>query len=316
MHSKVLVLGASGYLGSRVTERLSHSRYEVTALVRRPAASAHIRPFSEKFVVADVVRDWAKLRQEMKKYPLAVSCIGEVAYGKGIDASRRANVRTTECILKSLSGWKGRLVFIGSAASRGFSDDRSVIMSEDDGFKHYKAGLSAYCDSKHEAEALVRDSGIDAVIVEPGSLVGAAFPGTHTTNTSLTRKILSGLPVLPGGASYTSVHCAAKGIVSALEHGKRGQTYLLGGENISMLEFSVLVRRLAGKKMPGIVLPRWAAAWLGKRNLIINEEQALLGSSWSFLDSGRARQEISYTHTMQDLEKAISETILSLKQED
>lgn len=330
MKDRVYLFGGSGYIGSRVLKLLHEKGYHTTAVIRKTSDTAHIREYVSEFIEC-TFEDPASISEVFNKKTgqgvRAVFAAGIVDYSLGYEESVSSNVSIVLNLIgamETLSG-KGRLdrlVFIGSAASRGFlrtMPDSSSHITENKNY-HVK-GLSVYSDVKHEAGEAVRkamrEKGLRAVIIEPGSLVGPGNGSKGTTNTRLIKKILAGFPVLSGGMSYTSIHRAAEGIVASLERGRTGETYLLGGENMKMTDFAGLVLSVKKRYFPLIKdpfvpvkrIPAGAASILGSLGIIINRQQALLGSSFHYLNYGKAAGELGYEHTMEDLVQAVRETI-------
>ena len=113
---------------------------------------------------------------------------------------------------------------------------------------YYKTGISVYCDVKKKARDIYINSininKLKAVIVSPGSLTGKPIGNKTTTSVGLIRKILKGFPVLKGGASYVSTSKIAQGLVLAYEQGTIGEEYMMGGENLRMIDFAHIVKTI------------------------------------------------------------------------
>lgn len=320
---KVFVAGAAGFIGQRVCRLLAERDYQVHAHIYSDMEWERVDRYAVKCVKGDLLlfsdADSIGRYLRMENIPAVVYLVGSVDYRQEYALSRRINVDAVKAMLDQCgplyrSGVLKKFIFGGSVASRGFMEEplsEGETINEDRSY--YRKGLSAYCDVKHEAEELVRRSGLPFIILEPGSLVGREIKGATTTNAGLVRKIIRGLPVLPGGASYTSADRAAEGFVMALESDYAGETFLLGGENMTMKDFAVLVRRIAGIKFPyllrrsmGIpVLPAVAAKVLGSLRVMVNSQQALLGSAYHYIDWRKAGQRLGYVHSPEDLEREI-----------
>jgi len=87
-----------------------------------------------------------------------------------------------------------------------------------------------------------------------------------------------------------------------------------------MKEFALLVRRLGGEHFPGMrissfpiltISPR-AASMLAKINVMMNRQQALLGSAFHYIDSSKAQEELGYSHSPEDLEQMILKVLKDL----
>jgi dihydroflavonol-4-reductase len=329
MKRKILMAGATGFLGSRVSALLKNEGCHITTFARNISDAEHVAPYIDRFIPGDLSQESSigLLAEESgtgisEAYFLA----GSVDYHQEYESAYAANVKTAENFTRILGRLNRqsvirRYLFVGSVASHGFlSHEPSVdeyIQEETD---YHQEGLSIYADIKREAVKRVMDlSGelsLDPVVLEPGSLVGKGKGNRSTTNTGLIRKILKGMPVLSGGASYTSAENAAEGIVSALTRGKPGKRYLLGGENMRMKDFARLVRRVAYEKhafrikgIPLFTLPSGISRLMGNAGIVMNRQQNLLGNSFHYINSGRAEKELGYTHSPGDLRHAIEETL-------
>ncbi|MFH0976799.1 MAG: NAD-dependent epimerase/dehydratase family protein [Spirochaetota bacterium] len=339
MKKSVFVAGASGFIGIRVCNELIRKGYEVHAhgLVKPGAPEPLIKKSVKYFINGDLLnpKDCANVQKHLVKHSIdrIIYAAGSVNYKMDYQTSKLYNVDTVKNFLdiaEKIHAKKKlkKIVFLGSVASRGFllPGKRSPKLI-DETSDYYAKGLSVYCDVKREMEDLIRESfkrtGIPAVIAEPGSLVGGEIDGMTTTNIGLIRKISRGIPVLGGGASYTSAGKVAEGIVLVLEKGGAGESYLLGGENMPMINFAFIVRAIIKKNagyvkapfIPVIVLPDLVAKALGNFNIILSSQQALLGSAFHYIDSGKAMRELGYSHMRADLESEIIKVLEQIAEE-
>lgn len=330
MKRSILIAGASGFLGSRVTAILKNEGYRITAIVRNISEAGHVAPHIERFLEGDLslessVSSFAE--ESVSQISDALFLAGSVDYHQDFKSAYAANVKTAENFTRILGllnrkGIIRRYLFVGSVASHGFLQRKPLkeeyIREETD---YYREGLSVYADIKRIAVNRVLDLSkelsLNPVVLEPGSLLGKKTGNRSTTNTGLIRKILKGMPVLSGGASYTSAEKVAQGIVSSLFRGKPGNRYLLGGENMTMKDFARLVRRIAFEeysfslkgRIPLFTLPRELSRFMGFAGIAMNSQQALLGNSFHFINSEKAGDELGYTHSPNDLRYAVSETL-------
>jgi dihydroflavonol-4-reductase len=118
-----------------------------------------------------------------------------------------------------------------------------------------------YHRSKAIGETIVLDAcgrGLDAVIVNPGSMIGP-----HDYEPSMIGAVLIDLyfgrvPVLLEMLSdYVDVRDVADGMIAAAEKGRTGERYLLTGEVIPVMEMASLYGELTGVKVPTRALPLW-----------------------------------------------------------
>jgi dihydroflavonol-4-reductase len=128
------------------------------------------------------------------------------------------------------------------------------------------------------------------------------------------------LPVLPGanmGFSFVHVDDVARGHVLAAEKGKIGESYLLGGEVMTLGDAVQVIARLAGMPAPLLLLDdklphalEAVAGWLERfvtlPQLFSAEVLRMMGCTWMFT-SAKAKRELGYTY--RPFEDGIAETI-------
>ncbi len=117
-----------------------------------------------------------------------------------------------------------------------------------------------YCDSQFAAEQRVLAEvarGLDAVIVNPPSMYGAG--DRRKGDGSLLSAVLAGQVkwAPPGGLNVANVADVCDGIVRAIERGRRGERYILGGENLTGLELMRRIATIVGGAAPRRAAPRW-----------------------------------------------------------
>lgn len=116
-----------------------------------------------------------------------------------------------------------------------------------------------YSDSKFAAEQRVlqaAQTGLDAVIVNPPSMYG---PGDRRKgDDSLLGAVMHGKVKLapPGGTNVANVDDVCDGMIAALERGRTGERYLLGGENLTGLELLQRIAKAVGGHAPTRTVPR------------------------------------------------------------
>lgn len=327
----IFIAGAAGFIGQRVCRLLSEQGYRVHSLIFSDIEWERVERYSAKCIKGDLLlfSDTDSIQRYLRREKISsvIFMVGSVDYRQEYEASKRINIDTTRnmiemCLPLYKSGLLHRFIYLGSVASRGFVEvepPRDEWINEKRSY--FRRGLSVYCDVKHDAEEMVRNSGLPAIILEPGSLVGKEMNGASTTNVKLIRRIMKGMPVLGGGASYSSVEAVVKGISLAIEQGTIGETYLLGGENMTMKDFAVLVRRVAEERfpkmgkisLPVLSLPESIASMLGSMHIMVNAQQALLGSSFHYIDWHKAETDLGYSHSMAELEGEIENVLRDMR---
>ena len=118
-----------------------------------------------------------------------------------------------------------------------------------------------YHRSKAVGETIVLEAcerGLDAVIVNPGSMVGPHDYEPSMIGTALIDMYFGRIPVLLELLSdYVDVRDVADGMIAAAEKGRRGERYFLTGDVIPIMEMVSLYGELTGARVPTRALPLW-----------------------------------------------------------
>jgi len=278
MDGLTIVTGGAGFIGSHLVDRLV-ARGERVRVVERPGAGVGHLPGSVEVVRADI-RDaeavgralrggrwvyhlaanpnlWARDRREFA----AVNHRGTVHV---LDAARAAGAErvlhaSTESILTCARG------------GGPIAEDVEVRLSD---------AVGPYCRSKLRAEneALARArAGEPIVVANPTMPVGPGDRGTSPP-TRLIRDFCAGR--LPARMDCTlnliDVRDVAEGLALAMERGRTGRRYLLGGENLTLLG---LLEQLS--ELSGVPVPRWRVPYP------VGLAVAHLSEAWADLVTGR-----------------------------
>ena len=161
-----------------------------------------------------------------------------------------------------------------------------------------------YALAKHQAESLVLEfveKGLDATIVNPAEVYGPNDT-SHVTAGNLIDALTS-WPALAchGGTAIAHVDDVAEAMVAALIHGKTGERYILGGDNLSVAELLKLTLRLAGRSTPVVTLPngplKWSINTLARIGLPTPVAPEVLdyATYYFFMDSSKAKNELGYS---------------------
>ena len=257
---KVFVTGGTGFIGGHVVHRLRERGDEVRALVRRPAKA---KPLTELGceIVAGSLADAAAIRAGMEGCDGAIH--GAAIYEVGIPESEHqamhdANVGGTEMVLRAaLEARVPRVVYISTVAAFGNTHGEVV----DESYEHPGTDYTSYYErTKVEAHRLARrliaDEGLPRVIVQPGGVYG---PDDHSAIGRQMNQFLAGrLPLLPfpeTGFNLVHVDDVADGVLLALDKGKVGESYILGGQITTMRDMMDTLARVSGRKPPRRAMP-------------------------------------------------------------
>lgn len=264
---KILITGATGYLGGRVARALAAGGHEVRVLCR-PGREAAVPPGCAP-VVGDML-DAATLRAALAGRDALVHMAAMV---KRFVPDRaefdRVNVEGTERILAlAAEAGTARVLYTSTVVALGPTDggiaDETRALPEEPGFTDYER-------TKRLSLAAVRRraaAGQAIVVVYPGIVFGAGA----ATEGNLIGPILDDYR---GGRlharlgrddlriCYAWAEDVARGHLLALERGRPGPGYILGGANLTQRELFAHLTALTGRAAPRVVVPYRVGEWVG-----------------------------------------------------
>jgi farnesol dehydrogenase len=305
---KVLLTGATGFLGRAVARRLSARGHALRVLVRETSRVAEL-PESTELARGDVT-DAASL------VTAAHGC-GAILHLAALvkiwvpDPERfeATNVGGLRNALAAARASGARLVYTSSFIALGPSGPGALDANRPHPgppFRNLYEATKARADGVAREAAAARE---DVVILYPGVVYG---PGELTEGNIVARMLadhLNGrLPGLVGPGdrrwSYAFVEDVAEGHVLALEKARPGDRFTLGGENATLARVFELVREIAGREPPRLHIPYAVASAVGRAQWLWAEltghvpqlthgEVGVFREEWA-LDSGRAERELGY----------------------
>jgi len=324
----VAITGATGFVGLALAERLVAEGQALTALCRArssPAARETLARLGARLVEGDVT-DPRSLRPLVQGADFVIHSAAIIGYRRRLAAPmQRVNVDGTRALLDACRAeGAGRLVHVSSIAAVGISP-APVPLDED---ARWNAALfrAPYFDTKHAAERLVLAAaadGLDAVVVNPAAIYGPALvPGNSSR---LVTQIVAGrLPLVPeGGLNVVPLQTVVAGVLAAARVGRRGQRYILGGENLSLRELVVRVGAAAGLRLSPRTLPTWSAPFvraamdavepLVPSRVVFTPDLCAACGWWLWYDTRRMREELLVQPA--DLDACLRATVEQLRRD-
>ncbi len=256
---KVLVTGATGFIGSHVTRMLLDEGHDVRALVQPGAPTANIDALDVERVEGDLRdADLAKkaLKGVRELYHLAAIYqlwLARPALMYEVNVEGTRSLLTAALASKSLE----KVVHTSSIAAVGAKPGTEP--ADETTFFNLWDRANEYILSKYVSELEVLDfvrRGLPAVIVNPAFPFGrgdiAPTPtGEIVLNTA--KRVVPGY--MEGGFNAVDVEDVARGHLLASEKGRIGERYILGGENVTYRAFAKLVAEVAGVWIPDLKIP-------------------------------------------------------------
>jgi dihydroflavonol-4-reductase len=260
---RVLVTGATGFIGSHVARELLAAGYEVRALVR-PAGEQRRNPLDPRCEVCPGdLRNSASLKQALKGCDaLAHTAADYRLWARDSWTIYDTNlIGTRNLLVAALRQGVQRVVYTSSVAACGLTPDGSPGNEDTPIDQRHLAG--AYKRSKylaeHEALNLVRE-GLPLVVVNPSTPVGPGDVKPTPTGRIIVDFLRGRLPAyVDTGLNLIAVEDCAKGHVLALEKGRVGERYILGQRNLSLHAILDLLAKLTDRRPPRFSVPRWLA---------------------------------------------------------
>jgi len=253
----VLVTGATGFLGEHLCRVLVERGHTVRGLAR--TRSAILADLGVEHIRGDVLAG-PELDQALAGAAAVFHLAGAVSRDPD-DAQRmmRLHVDGTRRVLDHMAAaGVRRMVLASTSGTIGVSKAEEIIDETAAYAEEIVAGWPYYA-SKIYQERLAFEHGarlgIAIVAVNPSLLLG---PGDRRlSSTGDVRKFLKRqIPTIPdGGISFVDVRDAAEATAAALDRGRPGERYLLGGPNWTTAEFFARLGRIAKVAPPRIKLP-------------------------------------------------------------
>ncbi len=259
---KVFVTGATGFLGSHVARVLSGQGADLRLLVRPTSNLRNLEGLNAETTIGDLC-DPPSLEKAMAGCEAVFHVAADYRLWVRDPAQMyRSNVEGTRAILEASRKNRVRcVVYTSSVATIGFTGnghpaDEDSPVSLGDMIGHYKR-------SKFMAEQVALEAGrhgMRVVTVNPTTPVGEGDIKPTPTGRIVVDFLKGKFPAyVETGLNLVDVRECARGHVAALEQGKSGERYILGGENLSLKQILDKLGAISGLPSPTVKLPYMVA---------------------------------------------------------
>jgi dihydroflavonol-4-reductase len=253
-----LLTGATGFVGSAVARVLAARGHELRLLARPTSDRRNLAGLDAEIVTGDLT-DPASLVRAAAGCRYVVHVAADYRFWVPNPADMlRANVAGTIAMMRAAQqAGAERIVHCSSVAALGHTADGSPA---DEATPVDEAGqISTYKRSKYLAEQavldLVRTEKLPVVVVNPAAPVGPRDIKPTPTGKMIRDAANGRVPAyLDTGLNVVHVDDVAEGHALALERGRIGERYILGGENLDLKDLLTLVAQVAGRRPPRIRL--------------------------------------------------------------
>ncbi len=301
---KAFVTGATGFVGSHVATVLAEQGAELRLLVRTGSDPKNIQELNADRVIGDLC-DPESIDRAMAGCDVVFHVAADYRLWVRDPAQMyRANVEGTQTILQAARKNRvRRVVYTSSVATMGFTVknlpvDESSPVSLENMIGHYKR-------SKYMAEEVAiaagRD-GIDVVVVNPSTPVGEQDIKPTPTGRIVVDFLKKKFPAyVDTGLNLVDVRECARGHVAALEKGRSGERYILGGENLTLKQILDKLAAITGLPSPRVRLP-YAVALAStvvtgvvlRREPRVTLDAVRMGRKKMFVSSSKAERELGW----------------------
>lgn len=305
---KTFVTGATGFLGSHVARILAEQGSELRLLVRPTSNLRNLQGLKAETAAGDL-RDAASLEKAMAGCDTVFHVAADYRLWVRDPAEMyKSNVEGTRGILEAArKNGVRRVVYTSSVATMGFTGnghpaDEDSPVSLADMIGHYKR-------SKFMAEQLALEagrSGMHVVTVNPTTPVGEQDVKPTPTGRIVVDFLKRKFPAyVETGLNLVDAKECARGHISALEKGKSGERYILGGENLTLKQILDKLGKLTGLPSPRVKLPYVFAFATGvvdeaitgrllKREPRATVDTVRMGRKKMFASSDKAERELGW----------------------
>jgi dihydroflavonol-4-reductase len=308
------VTGATGFLGTHVARALAEQGADLRLLVRSTSNLKNLEGLKAETATGDL-RDPPTLEKAMAGCEVVFHAAADYRlWVRDPNEMYRSNVEGTRAIIEAARKNSVRcVVYTSSVATMGFTgngrpadEDSPVALADMIG--HYKR-------SKFMAEQVALEAGrngMRVVTVNPTTPVGERDVKPTPTGRIVVDFLKRKFPAyVDTGLNLVDVRECARGHVAAMEKGKSGERYILGGENLTLKQILDKLGAIAGLPSPNVKLPYFVAYVAGavdetvSGRLLGREPRATIetvrmGKKKMWASSAKAERELGWKTTPAD----------------
>jgi dihydroflavonol-4-reductase len=311
---KAFVTGATGFVGSHVARVLAGQGADLRLLVRANSDLRNIQGLTADRVIGDL-RDPVSIEKAMAGCDVVFHVAADYRlWVRDPEQMYRANVEGTRAVLAAARKNKvRRVVYTSSVATMGFT--ANGFGADEDSPVALDGMIGPYKRSKFMAEEIALEagrSGMDVVVVNPSTPVGEQDIKPTPTGRIVVDFLKKKFPAyVDTGLNLVDVTECARGHVAALEKGRSGERYILGGENLTLKQILDKLAAITGLPSPKIRVPYVMALATGVVDEIVTgrilgrEPRATIdavrmGRKKMFVSSAKAERELGWKIVLVD----------------
>lgn len=305
----ILVTGATGFLGSRLSERLKEVGFEVRTFGRQATAAERLSRLGIPHFQGDILEP-ENIAAALKGIDAVFHLAGLVSYRRtDYDLLYKTNVVGTRNMMQAcLDAGVARVIHMGSIAGMGVPRP-GTIGTEEMEYNLKGHGLH-YCDTKYEGEQEVMRfarKGLPVLSLNPGITFGEGDTHSHhhTIFKSMAHGWFIGYP--EGGVMFSDIEDVVSACLASLVRGQTGERYVVGSSNLTYQDAGEILSRVLNGRKPQFKIPGWLSESAGiiceatfplfKRTPALTWQIAWLSQQKIFFSSDKAVAELGLKQT-------------------
>ena len=322
----ILVTGASGFVGSAVARALRARGVRPRVMVRASSPRGNLAGLDAEVVEGDL-GDSASVERAVQgmRYVFHVAADYRL-WTRDPSAMIATNVEGVRAVMDAaLAQGVERVVHTSSVATLRLKGadapvDETAPMTSDEAIGPYKRSKVM---AERLVEQMVAEQALPAVIVNPSTPIGPRDIRPTPTGRIIVEAANGQVPAfIQTGLNLAHVDDIAEGHIHALEKGRIGERYVLGGQDVSLQGLLGVIAGLVGRRAPTIELPRGplyplaygaeAVAMLTGREPFITVDALNMARYRMFFSSAKAERELGYS--ARPYEQAVADAVAWFRQ--